>query len=65
MVYRTACVVSLVGEKGIKLDFFQKRLGLSDVGVLTLCDIEVHRVPKRIAGDMDVVVRPLWDRSMA
>ncbi|KON63580.1 hypothetical protein KOEU_29090 [Komagataeibacter europaeus] len=49
-VDQAVCVISPVDKESIRVDPFQKLLCQSDIGILTRCDIEFHRVAQSIAG---------------
>lgn len=46
-------VIRLVSKESIRVDVFQKWFCLGDIGILSRCDAEFHRVAQSIADGMN------------
>ncbi|GCD59909.1 hypothetical protein NBRC3280_2504 [Acetobacter pasteurianus NBRC 3280] len=45
-------IIRFVSKESVQVDVVQKRFSASDISILTLCDIEFHRVAQGIANGM-------------
>ena len=44
LIDQPVCVIRPVGQEGVRIDVFQHRFRLDDIGILSRCDAEFHRI---------------------